>query len=75
MNYFKELWNISNKRKQGRPASKLKALSLFLWLFVPILLVLVIITWLDLRLVIGSLIWIIIAYITGAVTIKLAKKN
>jgi hypothetical protein len=74
MNYFKELWNISSQRKQGRPASKLKALSLFLWLFVPIFLILVIITWFDLRLFIGSIIWILVAYITGLITIRLAKK-
>lgn len=74
MNYFKELWKISNKRKQRRPASKLKALSLFLWLFVPVLIILLIVTWFDLRLFIGSLIWTLIAYITGLVTIKLAKK-
>ena len=74
MNYFKKLWRISNKKyEHGRFPTKPKAFALFLWLFVPIFLVIIVITWFNLRLVIGTLIWILFAFVIGLITIKLSK--
>ncbi|MFP4117755.1 MAG: hypothetical protein ACLFTR_02430 [Candidatus Woesearchaeota archaeon] len=70
VNHFTELWDIIS-----RDNSKIKAFPFFFWIFLPILLFSSAANWFDVRLFLGTIAWILIAYGYGAMIIATGKQR
>ena len=69
LQYFHDIFELQSQ-------SRLTGFPFFLWVFiVPLLLVLTITTWFNVRIFVGTLITVLVAYLSGLFLVKTRKGN
>ncbi len=68
--HFSDLWVVIKTNN-----SKLEASPFFFWIFLPVILGSTIANWFDLRLFLGTIVWLLVSYGFGTMIIKASTRR